>query len=189
MLGLYFLLLIATLPNTSHPQIYKSITSAIGLLVSPACISGVYVLLTFEFIKAVRAASAADIESREEIMVSAMIFREEYEDIRSVIGDLLKEADEINGPFISSVNSPTQAVISGTKHSVENFMRISKSILRSNVGFVRLNINVPFHTILSSKIRTRMEPALNTTKFSKPVIPVISNVTAEQVSNDLEESP
>ncbi|MBI3420209.1 MAG: ACP S-malonyltransferase [Proteobacteria bacterium] len=76
-------------------------------------------------------------------------------------------------------NAPGQVVISGHKAAVERALKIA-----ADKGFKRsimLQVSAPFHCALMEPAAKVMKQALEKTHIAAPVVPLIANVTAEEV--------
>ncbi|MEE2932885.1 MAG: ACP S-malonyltransferase [Pseudomonadota bacterium] len=78
-------------------------------------------------------------------------------------------------------NAPGQVVVSGSKQAVELAAEIAtqKGARRA----VMLPVSAPFHCSLMQPAADTMEEALNRTHIREPKVPIISNVTAAEVTN------
>ena len=77
---------------------------------------------------------------------------------------------------IGNDNADGQIVISGDAKAIDKAIEIAK-----NNGVKRailLPVSAPFHCRLMEPAREIMQQALNNLKFSKPLIPIVSNITA-----------
>lgn len=95
---------------------------------------------------------------------------------------LLNEVSKIGLCQIANDNSNEQKVVSGEKLAVEKLVKISSNfdIKRS----IMLNVSAPFHCNLMSPAQARLEEELENVNFSKPLLPIICNYTAQ-----IEENP
>ncbi|MEN2494621.1 MAG: Malonyl CoA-acyl carrier protein transacylase [Hyphomicrobiaceae bacterium hypho_1] len=82
---------------------------------------------------------------------------------------------------IANDNDPTQVVLSGTKAAIDRVADLSKSygVRRAVV----LPVSAPFHCSLMQPAARVMAEKLSNVKIRKPVIPVVTNVTATPVSD------
>lgn len=87
----------------------------------------------------------------------------------------------IDGCEISNDNSSEQVVVSGYAEKIDGFIEIAKSNGIKRV--VKLNVSAPFHCKLMQPAANKMQEELEKIKFSKLNIPIISNVTADAVSD------
>lgn len=98
----------------------------------------------------------------------------------SILGiclDGLKEACRESGAEIANLNCPCQVVISGRKESVQKAMAIAgqKGAKKS----VLLNVSGPFHSSFMKDAASEFAKELDNTRFSNPMVPIVSNVTAD----------
>ena len=90
---------------------------------------------------------------------------------------ILKKVQECGVCDIANDNSDVQVVISGHLEAVEKAISLSKEygIKRAVV----LPVSAPFHCRLMEPAQTIMEEALNELDFKKPIVPIVSNITAQ----------
>jgi [acyl-carrier-protein] S-malonyltransferase len=83
----------------------------------------------------------------------------------------------------ANINSPEQIVISGNTAAVERGVKLAdeRGAKRAKV----LPVSAPFHCSLMKPAQDRLEADLNKLKMQKPVYPVVCNVEAVLVSDDL----
>ena len=97
----------------------------------------------------------------------------------AIIGLPFKEVEEIvskmDGVYIANYNSEKQVVISGEITSLLSSEETFKEAGARRV--VRLNVSGPFHSPLMAPAKERFSEFLNELEFSKPKVPVVSNVT------------
>ena len=97
------------------------------------------------------------------------------------------DADSVNvlaektNTFVANDNSIGQIVISGTVENIERACEEAKEMGARRA--LPLNVAGAFHSPLMQSAADEMKDVLNEVSFKKPVIPVISNVLAEPVSN------
>jgi len=101
-----------------------------------------------------------------------------------VAHDLATEAthDTYDGAVCVTANdnAPGQVVVSGTKAAVERALEIAA--LRGARRSVLLPVSAPFHCPLMAPAADVMAEALQNVSIRPPVVPLISNVTAEKVT-------
>ena len=105
----------------------------------------------------------------------------------SIIGfslEDLKEACSQTGAEIANLNCPGQIVISGTKESVKACMELAAE--KGAKKSILLNVSGPFHSSLMKEVAGFFKTELDKVKFSNPEIPVISNVTADNIKTSEE---
>src|SRR6202521_1832223 len=83
----------------------------------------------------------------------------------------------------ANINSPEQIVISGHTAAVERGTKLAdeRGAKRAKV----LPVSAPFHCSLMKPAQDRLEADLNNLKMRKPVYPVVCNVEASLVSDEL----
>jgi len=103
--------------------------------------------------------------------------------------ELTKEARSLYGKVVevSNINSPLQIVISG--HSLSIDAAIVMAPKYGKIRSKKLSVSAPFHCSLMQPaaedlaFRLSLKNADNSQFFKKPVIPIISNVTAQQIQD------
>jgi [acyl-carrier-protein] S-malonyltransferase len=83
---------------------------------------------------------------------------------------------EIEGVWPANYNCPGQIVVSGEEDAV--FELISKASLLGAKRTVKLKVSGAFHSPLVEKAAERLKPAVDRVRFSDPVAPFMSTVTA-----------
>ncbi|GAB5538756.1 MAG: ACP S-malonyltransferase [Salibacteraceae bacterium] len=84
----------------------------------------------------------------------------------------------------ANYNCPGQLVISGTNSGIEKACEWMKE--NGAKRALPLPVGGAFHSPLMEPARAELEAAIESTDFSKPICPVIQNVTATAVSDPLE---
>jgi [acyl-carrier-protein] S-malonyltransferase len=79
---------------------------------------------------------------------------------------------------VANDNNAGNVVISGSKAGVEAAIAAAKA---RGVRAIALPVSAPFHSPLMAPAAVAMEEALGAAKISKPVVPVVANVTARPV--------
>ena len=96
-------------------------------------------------------------------------------------------ASEVQGTGICQAandNDPSQVVISGEKTAVELAI-----VLAKNSGAKRaimLPVSAPFHCELMAPAAEQMKIELETIKVEQPIVPIVSNVSAQAISDPSE---
>jgi [acyl-carrier-protein] S-malonyltransferase len=98
------------------------------------------------------------------------------------IEEACRQAQQETGGTVSpaNINSPDQIVISGSKAAVERAAELAKE--RGAKRTVMLPVSAPFHCALMQPARDRLAEDLRALAFSKPQIPVVTNVDAKLIS-------
>lgn len=109
----------------------------------------------------------------------AAILGMELEKVVAVCRDAAQ--GEICSP--ANINSPEQVVISGNTAAVERGAKLADE--RGAKLAKLLPVSAPFHCSLMKPAQDRLEADLNKLKMQKPVYPVVCNVEASLVSDDL----
>lgn len=99
----------------------------------------------------------------------------------SVIEEIAAEASQGEVCTAANDNADGQVVISGHKDAVERAMAISKE--RGIKRAISLPVSAPFHCSLMQPAADEMAAALAETTFNRPSVPVITNVSADAVSD------
>ncbi len=97
-----------------------------------------------------------------------------------VIEKILKENESKFIAQIANDNSEGQIVLSGKTQDLENLTEILKE---NSIKNIKLPVSAPFHCKLMSKATEIMTEELNKISFSDGINKLISNVTAEEISN------
>lgn len=103
----------------------------------------------------------------------AAVLGMEFDTVKSI-------ADEVSGQETCEAandNSVGQVVISGHKAAVEAALALASE--RGAKRAVMLPVSAPFHCSLMKPAAEKMEEALSAVNMSAPVVPVVSNVTAQ----------
>jgi [acyl-carrier-protein] S-malonyltransferase len=79
---------------------------------------------------------------------------------------------------VANDNNAGNVVISGSKAGVEAAIAVAKA---KGVKAIPLPVSAPFHSPLMAPAAVEMEKALAVASISKPVVPVVANVTARPV--------
>ena len=79
----------------------------------------------------------------------------------------------------ANINSPDQIVISGSKAAVERAAELAKE--KGAKRAVMLPVSAPFHCSLMQPAQDRLALDLRALRFSRPRVPVITNVDAKPV--------
>ena len=109
----------------------------------------------------------------------AAILGMELEKVAAVCRDAAQ--GEVCAP--ANINSPEQIVISGNTAAVERGTKLAdeRGAKRAKI----LPVSAPFHCALMKPAQDRLETDLNNLKMLKPVYPVVCNVEASLVSDEL----
>ncbi|MEQ1608974.1 MAG: ACP S-malonyltransferase [Hyphomonadaceae bacterium] len=81
---------------------------------------------------------------------------------------------------VANDNNVGNVVISGSKAGVEAAIAVAKA---KGVKAISLPVSAPFHSPLMASAAVEMETALAVAAISKPVVPVVANVTARPIEN------
>ena len=93
---------------------------------------------------------------------------------------MLKEIENKHKCYIANDNSIGQVVLSGKTDSIEFFCNLLKN---KKIKFVKLPVSAPFHCPLMNKATIEMKQKILATKFNKPKIDIVSNVTANPINS------
>ena len=81
-------------------------------------------------------------------------------------------------------NDPSQVVISGEKSAVEVAIELAKNSGAKRA--IMLPVSAPFHCELMAPAAEKMNSELENTKIEKPIVPIVSNVSAQAISDPAE---
>ncbi len=96
------------------------------------------------------------------------------------IQDLIRtNLDEKEICEIANDNSEGQVIVSGRKESIENFQNILKE---KKIKSLPLKVSAPFHCSLMKPAANYMQDKIEKIEFKKPKYEIISNVTADKIS-------
>jgi [acyl-carrier-protein] S-malonyltransferase len=138
---------------------------------------------TMTFADAVRTVSKRGKYMQEAVPVGvgamAAILGMELEKVAAVCQDAAQ--GEVCAP--ANINSPEQIVISGNTAAVERGTKLAdeRGAKRAKI----LPVSAPFHCALMKPAQDRLEADLNHLKMRQPVYPVVCNVEASLVSDEL----
>ena len=138
---------------------------------------------TIAFAEAVRTVRSRGKYMQEAVPVGvgamAAILGMDYERVAGVCTDAAQ--GEVCSP--ANINSPEQIVISGNTAAVERAAKLADE--RGAKRAKLLPVSAPFHCSLMKPAQDRLEKDLNELKWQKPVYPVVCNVDADLVTDDL----
>ncbi len=77
---------------------------------------------------------------------------------------------------LANDNVEGQIVISGHSNNIDRMVAVLKD---TGYKAIRLNVSAPFHSSLIKSAEKPMQEALSNTKFLEPIVPIISNYTAD----------
>ena len=81
---------------------------------------------------------------------------------------------------IANDNSEGQVIVSGKKESVERFQIVLKE---KKIKSIPLKVSAPFHCSLMKPAAEYMQDKISKIEFKKPKFEIISNVTADPITN------
>ena len=138
---------------------------------------------TFSFADAVRTVRNRGKYMQEAVPVGvgamAAILGMDFEKVAVVCHDAAQ--GEVCEP--ANINSPEQIVISGNTAAVERAAKLADE--RGAKRAKLLPVSAPFHCSLMKPAQDRLDTDLNAIAWHKPVYPVICNVEAELVTEDV----
>ncbi|OIO32975.1 MAG: [acyl-carrier-protein] S-malonyltransferase [Candidatus Omnitrophica bacterium CG1_02_40_15] len=97
--------------------------------------------------------------------------------ILGISAEDLKEICKETGAEIANLNCPGQIVISGKIESVQKAMALAEQ--KGAKKAIILNVSGPFHSSFMKEAAKEFKKELGKTKFSSPMVPIVSNVTAD----------
>ena len=95
--------------------------------------------------------------------------------------DVAKEASSVGVCDCANDNAPGQIVVSGAKGAVEKAVAIAAE--RGAKRSIMLPVSAPFHCALMQPAADVMDEALAATAIERPLVPLVANVTADQVED------
>ena len=99
-----------------------------------------------------------------------------------LINEVIKKHSSSEGiAEISNDNCPGQIVISGSKDKINKIVDDLKSNYSKKA--ILLPVSAPFHCSLMKPSADKMNEILTKTEFKKPLINIVSNVTAKTIDN------
>tara|TARA_Y100000768_G_C23951401_1_gene670420 strand:- start:787 stop:1716 length:930 start_codon:yes stop_codon:yes gene_type:complete len=98
----------------------------------------------------------------------------------SELDKILEENKNNYECFVANDNSNSQVVVSGLKKDID---LLSNDLNLKKVKNIKLNVSAPFHCKYMKKASEKMTNYINDLKITKLSKPIISNVTAEEVSD------
>ncbi len=97
-------------------------------------------------------------------------------------------AAAVSGPdevcVVANDNAPGQVVISGHRHAVERAMAIARE--RQARRSIVLSVSAPFHSPLMAPAAEVMQKALDEVALRPPIVPLVTNVSAHEISDPSE---
>ncbi|WP_088005896.1 ACP S-malonyltransferase [Indiicoccus explosivorum] len=108
----------------------------------------------------------------------AAVLGMESEELRKVTEEVTADGYSVQ---LANINSPGQIVISGAKEGVERAGAMAKEKGAKRV--IPLDVSGPFHSVLMTSAASGLEKALQDAGLKEAQVPVISNVTADAVTD------
>lgn len=105
----------------------------------------------------------------------------------SIIGlskEVVEEICKKSGCEIANLNCPGQIVISGKVVDIEKAMELAKEKQAKHA--VLLDVSGAFHSSLMKEAESKLAKEIHKLKFSKPKVPIVSNVTAKSTDQPQE---
>jgi len=100
-----------------------------------------------------------------------------------IIEKILRDNEQILSVQIANDNSDSQIVLSGKTEDLNKLILILK---KNTIKNINLPVSAPFHCSLMNKATNRMSEELNKLNFIEGENKLISNVTANEISNTSE---
>jgi len=100
-----------------------------------------------------------------------------------IIEKILRDNEQILSVQIANDNSDSQIVLSGKTEDLNKLILILK---KNTIKNINLPVSAPFHCSLMNKATNRMSDELNKLNFIEGENKLISNVTANEISNTSE---
>lgn len=108
----------------------------------------------------------------------AAILSLEAEKLQAVCGQVSADGETVQ---LANLNCPGQIVISGTKQGVEQACVAAKEAGAKRA--IPLVVSGPFHSALMEPAAAKLAVEVGNVALSEPIIPVVSNVTAQLLTN------
>jgi len=96
------------------------------------------------------------------------------------INKIIKNNEDNFKCYIANDNSVGQVVVSGNINDLKKF---SEELKKNKIKNISLPVSAPFHCELMNSATEKMREEMRTVEFKKPVVNIISNVTAQQANN------
>jgi len=101
-----------------------------------------------------------------------------------VVKDVAKRASEVGVCDVANDNAPGQVVISGSVKAIERAIELAKEAGAKRA--LPLPVSAPFHCSLMAPAAAVMAEALAKVEMNAPVVPLICNVTAREITDPTE---
>ena len=98
----------------------------------------------------------------------------------ATVQSLAIEAQEVGICQAANDNDPSQVVISGEKTAVELAIELAKNSGAKRA--IMLPVSAPFHCELMAPAAQKMKIELEAIKIKPPIVPIVSNVSAQAIS-------
>ncbi|CAG8447548.1 3548_t:CDS:10 [Scutellospora calospora] len=115
-------------------------------------------------------------------MVALIVREDNLNKLQASINEISSTLPEGESVELANINSSSQAVISGTGKAVDYASRVLQS-QRIAARALELPVSAPFHCKLMRPAADIMQKAMSDIKFEKPIVDVISNVTANPIQS------
>lgn len=102
----------------------------------------------------------------------------------ATVQSLAAEAQAVGICQAANDNDPSQVVISGEKTAVELAIELAKN--RGAKRAIMLPVSAPFHCELMAPAAEKMRIELDRIKVEPPIVPIVSNVSAQAISDPTE---
>lgn len=96
------------------------------------------------------------------------------------INEIINNNNEQFKCYVANDNSIGQIVVSG---EVKDLNKLSEELKKNKIKNIRLPVSAPFHCELMRSATEKMRVEISNTEFKKPMVKIMSNVTA-QYSDD-----
>ena len=102
----------------------------------------------------------------------------------ATVQSLAIEAQAVGICQAANDNDPSQVVISGERNAVELAIELAKNSGAKRA--IMLPVSAPFHCELMAPAAEKMKVELEAIKIKPPVVPIVSNVSAQAISDPTE---
>ena len=97
------------------------------------------------------------------------------------VRELCEQAGGVERVGIANLNTPTQIVVSGDEAAVLRILGLAQPAGAEKA--VRLQVGAAFHSIFMTPLQERLADRMETLTWSDPEVPMVSNASAELVTN------
>ena len=96
------------------------------------------------------------------------------------IQEIVENVTDATACQVANDNDPAQVVISGHKEAVNKAIDLAKKTGAKRA--LQLNVSAPFHSYMMAPATHEMRSALSSIRITKPLVPIVMNVLAKDVT-------